>query len=262
VELETVCATTVDKISAPEMQTMWEELDASGEFYVLRKAFNGIPCSLETLDGTIELADPDRDVAQAARSEYLLDGYAVDAQAEPELAAFTAAGCRVTSHAALWPGEVFEDDPEDAHVLDLRRAYTQGPACGEYFVGYFANISNVRKLGEDWDANIEHVRSHPGLYHVDYVDLEGVPAPAATFLYQLGLRSGASIILASPELLYLHDAGVRFRVRGGCWGFCVPDIDWGALGLHEDSTGCCPYLVFFILSPLTEETKVTRVGIL
>ena len=30
----------------------------------------------------------------------------------------------------------------------------------------------------------------------------------------------------------------------------------------KDSTWCCPYLVFFILSPLTDGTKVTRVGIL
>lgn len=225
----------VEQASAPDMEALRKSLAEADKSYLVRKHPSGLVTQLDTPSGRFVLDDPDRAIFQAARDAYHLDGAAIDAIKEAPLAAFCVAGCRVTSHALIAKEE--PTDPEDYGVLDLRAAYTQGPACGAYFHGYLQNISDVRRLMLEGSAARAFLQAHPGLYCVDGLESYECSEAVDYFLDKLKLFASTNLVLPSPELCFLWDAGVRFRVRTGAWGTCLPAIDWERLGLLKKGTG-------------------------
>jgi hypothetical protein len=226
---------TLEAIPYRALEDLRASLKEAGKSYLVRKHPSGLTTQLDTPDGRFVLEDPDRAVFQAARDAYFLDGAAVDAIKEPQLATLTAAGCRVTSHANI--GAPSEDDPEDYSVLDMKAAYTRGADTGAYYQGYLHTISDVRRLMLTGLPARAHLHAHPGLYCVDDVQSYECSEAVDFYLTELKLFSSRSIVLPSPELLFLWDAGVRFRVRTGAWGPCLPAIDWEKLGLLKAGAG-------------------------
>lgn len=232
-----VCASgwTVEALTYPELEATRKVLHEEGKSYLLRKHSQGLVTQLDTPRGRYELHDPDRLIMQAARTALYLDGAAIDAIKEPQLSTLCEAACRVTSHALLQ--RQMDDDPDDYGVLDLKAAYTQAPLCGAYFQGFLHNISDVRRLMLEGAAVRAHLAAHPGLYCVDNVESYECTEAIDFYLTQLKLFGSRSLVLPSPELLFLWDAGVRFRLRTGAWGPCLPTIDWEKLGLLKEGTG-------------------------
>lgn len=232
-----LCASewTLEEVPVGELEALRKALADGGRSYLVRKHPSGLVSQLDTPSGRYVLQDPDRAIFQAARDAFQLDGSAIDAIKEPRLAAFCMAGCRVTSHSRL--SDSAEDDPDEYEVLDLARAYTQGPLCGAYFQGYLNNISDVRRIELQGTSVRPFLAAHPGLFCVDRVESYECSEQVEQYLTALKLFSQRSIVLPSPELLFLWDAGVRFRLRTGAWGTCIPAIDWEALGLMKKGTG-------------------------
>lgn len=231
---EIACETEVVALPAEGMMSQLQMLRENRHFYVYKRSGVGqLPTRIDSFMGRVSLEDPDRDVFQAARDAYKLDGSAVDALKEPELASFLAASLRVTSHARFHLDEEFENDPADYKIVDLSRAYTRAEDCGPYYAGYLTSISDVRVV----TGGIAHVRAHPGVYSVRDISLAGCAERVFDYATQLALRPGSNLILPSPELLWWWDHGVRFTVAAGAWGSVLPSIDWEGQGLLEKGVG-------------------------
>jgi hypothetical protein len=231
-----LCASewAVEELSYEELDNLRKGLAVAGRSYLCRKNHGGIVTQLDTPSGRYTLKDPDREIFQAARDAYKLDGSAIDAIKEPQLAAMCMAACRVTSHARI--GRLLDDDPDELGILDLRAAYTQAPLCGAYFQGYLTTISDVRRVELEGEPARAFLRN-PGIYCVDRIDHRGCTEAVEHYLTELKLFSSSTLVLPSPELAFLWDAGVRFRLRSGAWGTCIPTIDWEAAGLLRKGTG-------------------------
>jgi hypothetical protein len=231
---EIVCDTEVSQVPAHTLLAMLGDLRSKRKFYMYRQtATTRVPTRIDCEDGRFTLEDPDAVVFQAARDRYMLDGYAVDAQKTPALARFLSEGLRVTSHAKFHVDTEFEDDPDEYRVLDLSRAYTQGPLAGDYYVGYLVGVSHARTV----DGGIDHLRAHPGVYCVAAISLDGCSERVHDYATLLHLKPGSTLVLPSPELLWWWDHGVRFEIISGAWGVMLPVIDWEGSGLLEVGTG-------------------------
>jgi hypothetical protein len=226
---------TLERVSPGALIDLRKSLQEDGKTYLLRKNASGLIVQLDTPSGRFVLDDPDRDVFQAARDAYCLDGSAIDAVKEPFLAAFCESGCRVTSHARL--SATKPADPDDFHVVDLKAAYTQGPLVGEYFQGYLGAISDVRRVELTGPAARAFLASHVGLFCVSDVESYECSEVADAYLEAFRLWGSSTLVLPSCELLFLWDLGARFRVRSGAWGTSIPAIDWEGLHLLEPATG-------------------------
>lgn len=231
---EIVCDTEISRVPIHSLLSLLGELRSERRFYMYRQTgTTRVPTRVDCEHGRYVLEDPDGEVFQAARDLYKLDGYAIDAKKHPAVARFLSEGLRVTSHARFHVDTEFEDDPEEYQVLDLSKAYTQGPLAGKYYVGYLVGISHARRV----DGGIEHLRAHPGIYCVTGVDLGGCTERVYDYARELCLTTGDSLVLPSPELLWWWDHGVRFHVASGAWGVMLPSIDWEGTGLLETGTG-------------------------
>jgi hypothetical protein len=225
---------TAEEISNDDMHDLHRALREEGKAFVLSKNGAGLITRLDTPHGRFTLKDPDRTIFQDARDRYYLDGAAIDAIKEPNLAEFCQTACRVTSHAKIQA--VLDDDPEDLSVLDLATAYARAEEC-PYFQGYCSTISDVRRVMLDGAEARAFLAANPGLFCVDQISLSACTETMQFYLSRLQLPGIHSLLLPSPELLCLYDLGVRFRVRSGAWGPPLPSIDWAGCHLLDKCTG-------------------------
>jgi hypothetical protein len=220
-------------ISQDAMISLWKQLKGENIFYMVDGDLNnGLPNRIRTLEGAFEVEDPVREACRKFDKELRIMDYKINAVKQPDLNAFLKAGNIINSSSCRL------GDGLPTGCADMPKAYTQFKKCHLYS-GLLGHIHQFRSGNFD-RAFIE---KHLGFYQVI------VKSGITPLLSKLGFVENQSLVLFSPEIIYMMNDGVIFDITQGAWGsrldFDFPEYmlenraycNWtGRLGMENTKT--------------------------
>ena len=156
--------------------------------------------------GAWAIFNEDYDIYQEFNTSLGINNYSINAVKYPELNNFLLES-RVVNSAPI----PLCDDPNNldgvSHI-DIKKAYTQSELCG-YYQGFLGHIHQFRNIE---GQNLDFIKTHLGVYHFKVISCNN------SLLNKLGIFTGESYTLPSPEIQWMVDNGLVIQLIEGAWG--------------------------------------------
>jgi len=189
-------------LSQEDITTLWAELKAKDEFYMIEGDLKeGLPSKLLTLKGAFRLEDPNREIFEKFNEEIGLANYRINATKYPALNEFLKSGRIING----WSAKL--GDGEATACADMKAAYTKFKECSEY-AGFLGMVHQFRS----GSFTLDFVKKNLGFYGFEILN------EPIELLSTLGFERGGSYVLFGPELLFYVSLGLEVRVFQGAWG--------------------------------------------
>lgn len=144
----------------------------------------------------------------------------------PEMSQFVRAGCH-------YGGTVNYDNDwakKDIQHIDHKKSYMQWEQCYLYNQHKFPNAPKVyTSLPETHDY-----KKYPGYYLIDNIDKKNCTKNTRSHLKALGIYNTRDVYTV-PELQFMEDIGITFKIQGGCFSYTTQDIKSAEFPMKDDS---------------------------
>lgn len=198
-----------------KMITKQMELDRNKEFYTYFMKNDTTPSYISTLTDNYVLIDDYRETCEEFNDEIGINKFVIDEVRYPELSEYIRAGCHVSA-CVDYIDDIQEKKKDLEYTqIDQKKSYTQFKSCG-YYVGFPSKFTDFRKVNLGFDEIDEFVRNNVGYFTVENFDFTNANDNFREHINKLGIYN-ASIVLPSPEILYLIDNNVTFNITSGAW---------------------------------------------
>jgi len=202
-----------------EMVEKLKDTVKNGELLYYKGSISA-PREIYTHTHTYKYDDKINDQIREFNNNIGLNNFRMTEDTQKELIEFIKQGVNYNSHCAFKvlqdadniKLEQIENDPEYIEY-DMKRAYTQYTES-KYYIGFPNMMTPVLALP---NFNIDDIRNNVGYYKVKITKIEDLNA--YNIFNELGLMVGSEYVLSSPELLIIHDHGVKYVVICGSYSF-------------------------------------------
>lgn len=164
--------------------------------------------SIKTIDNSYRLANNEYDALKEFESDNEFIYYSVDDVADDLLSKFIRVGGHMTSSRI---NPAYKDDlityVEEFEEIDGTKAYAKFKHCS-WYEGFMSKPADFRQSDV-----IEGI----GYYLIGNIDWTNANPQIKLIQQTFNLYSGRNIYI-SPELKFMMDNGLTFKIYGGCWG--------------------------------------------
>lgn len=122
--------------------------------------------------------------------------------------------------------------PDIKHI-DMIKAYALPHKCEQY-VGYMGKITDCRLCDDTVD--IEFIKKNPGMYRLSEYNYYGCDQSAKGLLSKFKGIYFINQVYCTPDYIWMHENGIKFRVSQGCWGNRM-EFSFGTEKEMENKTG-------------------------
>jgi hypothetical protein len=194
-------------ISEEEFADLHHSLIDNKQFFIYQKKDMRV-YGLKTIENNYKVINNEYDVFNNFEKNHSMDGLSVDDVYDELLSKFIRTGCHQTSTRI---NDEYRDRLAELQPLykeiDCIKAYTQFKNCS-YYEGFLGKVTDFRQTDK-----IEGI----GYYLIGNIDWTHANKQLKEIQKAFCLYSGRNIY-ASPELKFMTDNGLKFKIKGGCWG--------------------------------------------
>ena len=190
-----------------EFNELHHSLIANSRFFIYQMK-NERVYSLKTIENNYKIKNSNFDVFNDFETKNGMESLVLDDVADELLSKFIRTGCHITTSKInpAYKDRLDELLPSYKEV-DCIKAFTQFKAC-KYYDGFLGKVSDFRKtnciecVGYYLIGNIDWTKANKKIKHIQRV---------------FNMYQGRNVY-PSPELEFLQANGVKFKIKGGCWG--------------------------------------------
>ena len=200
-----------------EMNAIKKDLDSRKEFYTYKK--HKYIHTINTLKGTYRLDNEYSKLINDFEKEYNIFGYKIDDITQPDLSRFIKEGTHYNStidfnfdNLETW-GTIWKRNGEVIKHIDMEKAYVNSKKS-IYYNGFLGKITDYRQVD---NKDNEEVLKNLGLYRVENINFKNCEKSFKKIIKHLNCYKNGSVY-PSPELRFLLNNGVTFKIIEGCWG--------------------------------------------
>ena len=194
-------------INEEEFNELHHSLIANNQFFIYQKKDRKV-YGLKTIDNNYKVINDEYEVFHKFEKQYSMEGLCLDDAYDELLSKFIRTGCHQTASKIndKYRHRLAELQPLYKEI-DCIKAYTQFKNCS-YYEGFLGKVTDFRKTDK-----IEGI----GYYLIGNIDWTHADKQIKEIQKVFYLYSGRNIF-ASPELKFMMDSGLKFKIKGGCWG--------------------------------------------
>ena len=208
-------------LDTEEFNALHYDLINNSKFFIYQTTNSNV-YSLKTLNNSYRLLDNRFDVFNEFEKENEMNYYTIDDVKEELLSNFIRCSAHLTCSRI---NPKFKDDlillQDKFKEIDGCKAYTKFRNCN-WFQGFVGKITDFRKTDK-----IEGI----GFYLIGNIDWTNANPQLKSIQKTFNLYYGRNIY-PSPELKFLIDNGVAFKIYGGAWGVKM-DFDFSEKMYHK-----------------------------
>jgi hypothetical protein len=205
---EVVSTDNVIEVDFEELYTIKKALDDDNKFYTYRKNGTNIN-TITTLEAEIRVKNDFSEKLNEFEIEAGLKDCKIDDIDDIILSTFVREGTHYngTSNFKEFPDFYVNDDGKNCYKkhIDQKKAYTNFSMC-KFYKGFLGKITDFRKT--DKVVNV-------GLYRICELDFGTSRLLKYNNIMKIYLDYN---VYSSPELEFLTEEGVKFKIIEGCWG--------------------------------------------
>lgn len=197
-----------EKVTQEQMDRILYEHDRDDVFYLMT-GNNGNIQSIRSVRGCWCIYNEEYDIYNEFSTKHNIKDYGLNAIEYSSLNDFIIQGRLINSAPTPLCDE--PNNIDDVNHIDISKAYTQHKFA-PYYQGFLGHIRQYAKLPFDIDA-LTFMEKHLGIYKFSVINCDN------ELLNKLGIHTGNTYILPSPEIIYfIKDFGVEVKLIAGCWG--------------------------------------------
>lgn len=201
-----------------------KDLDKRKEIYTYRK--NKYIYSISTLKATFQLDNEYNNLINDFENKYNISSFKIDDVSQPKLSKFIKDGTHYNGtidynfNGLNYNCNKITKNGKPIKLIDMEKAYIQYKKS-KYYNGFLGKITDFRRTNELMKINNVYVA---GLYRIENIFFKNCDPSFKKIIKKLNCYKNGSVY-TTPELLFLQDNNVKFKIVEGCWGINNIDID-------------------------------------
>jgi len=185
------------------------------EFYTYRK--NKYIHTIHTLERTYKIDNDFTNLINEFENKYNISSFKIDDITQPKLSRFIKEGGHYNSTVDFNRDNIYNSETRNGLKIihdDMKQAYRQSKIC-KYYNGFLGKITDYRQV--DNDNNYEVIETI-GMYRIINISFKMCNKSFKKIIEKLNCYKNNSVY-PSPELKFLLDNKVSFKIIEGCWGY-------------------------------------------
>ena len=195
---------TMDKVYESVSQQQLDEIINNALWALIGGKFSK-PTSVRTSEGAYAVYNPSHDLFTEFSNSIGINNYKINAVANPDLNRFLKEG-RIINSTPVALNEL-PNEMDNVKHADMVSAYTQHKKC-KFYQGFLGKIHHFVQ----GNFSIDFLTKNVGMYQFMIIKNE------YELLQKLGIHTGITYTLPSPEILYMISKGVEVKILGGAFG--------------------------------------------
>ena len=198
-----------------DMLAIKNKLDINKEFYTYRK--NKYIHTIHTLEKTYKIDNDFTTLINEFENKYNIHSFKIDDITQPELSRFIKEASHYNATVDVNRDNMYNSETRNGLKIihdDMKQAYTKSNLC-KYYTGFLGKITDYRQV--DNNNNYEVIETI-GLYRIINISFKKCLLSFTKIIEKLNCYKDGSVY-PSPELKFLLDNKVSFKIIEGCWGY-------------------------------------------